>query len=308
MRKLLILAAIVLISGLFVGSCAKKKAQRIETRPILSEIKVDNRGYLKKTVIVLTNQVQTPAGRAHGQRLMQQLSDTLTKRVDDILLVSEGDPGFPAFTAAWADYTRPVVVQDIARTARQSGFQTLLRANLLAVQTSSRKEGFWLLRKDRYYVTVKTILDVLDPFTAAKMASIVAEKKVKIGDLDHEAYQAGEQTEIEDLDEAIDEMAEDLARQAGELIEAAPWRCAVVGVQGNRLLLAAGAPEGVNVGDRFSVFESRAQVQSKTGAAFLVPGFKLGEVDIVAVNGPTSEAEMASPLNIQADDFAVPTR
>lgn len=308
MRKLYVLAVVIVITGLLTGGCAKKKVQRIEVRPTLSEVKIDKHRYLKKTALVLTNQVQTPAGHEHGRRLMRQMEQTLIKRVDDLLLIPENDPGLAALSVAWAAAQRPDTVRDIARTARQTGFQTLLRANLLAVQTSSRKEGFWLLRRDRFYVTVKVVLDVLDPFTAAKMASIVAEKKVKINELDFESYNAGEQATIDELDKAIDRMAEDLARQAGRIMQETPWRCAVLNIQGNQVVLAAGATERVAVGDRLTVFEGRRQLHGKTGEVFFVPGFRLGEIEVIAVNGPTSVAQMTAAINVQPDDFVVPTR
>lgn len=308
MRKFCVIAILFVATGLFAGACAKTRVQRVETRPTVSEVKIDQRGYMKKVALVLANRVQTPAGRGHGERFVRQLADTVRAEVDHVRLVTEGDTDFPPFSRAWADYVRPVVVQDVARVARQAGYQTLLRANLLAVQPSSQKEGFWLLRRERFYVTVKVILDVLDPFTAAKMASIVKERKVKLDELDYESYQAGELTTVEALDEAIDDMADELGGEAGRLIEETPWRCAIVTVRDKHLILGAGAPEGVKVGDRLSVFEGRRQLKSKNGEAFTVPGFKLGEIVIVSVNGPTSEAEMAAPLTIQPDDFALPTR
>jgi len=155
---------------------------------------------------------------------------------------------------------------------------------------------------------VELTFSVYDPFTGAKILDDVVETSTKISEDDSIAFASAEAVEIENLNETIADVASDLGEHAAKVLNDHPWQTSVVGVEGGRILLSAGTQSGLRAGDRLAVFEGRRIIDGQNGERFIVPGNKIGDLEVVNVAEQVSEAKeqaASGATKIQAGDIAV---
>jgi hypothetical protein len=298
----------ILSLSLFCGACAEVQNIRVEPRQGFSEAPVVDRGYWKKGAITLKSAAQTEFGRQGEALLLQTLVESIGGVADRLRLLPPGDAHFPNFMKLANPFADPRAAFEIHKIAREEGFHCLLQANVLDIRPVEKKTGIWWFRGMKYYLNVVVSLDLYDTFTAAKISSQVMEELVKISPSAYENFQAGMPDNIEAVDEAIVDMAQTMGDRAAELIDAAPWMANVAGVQDRQVRLAADADTGLEQGDRFAVFESRRIVDGFSGEKFIVPGYKLADIEIIAVGADGATAQSEAAADIQPGDIAIPAK
>jgi hypothetical protein len=85
----------------------------------------------------------------------------------------------------------------------------------------------------------------------------------------------------------------------------------VVKVQDDRVFLASGSRVGIGVGERLAVLDGQRTIQGRNGERFIVPGFEIGQIEIVQVADEMSEGKLLDQndaTKIQSGDIAVPIK
>ena len=312
MRRFFVLMGIFVLAGLSSAACAKTQYRpeyvRGDLRPSFAEAQGRTRSYLKKAAIAPQDRPTGSFAAQADDLFSETLVASIQARANRLQLLTPRETGFPEFMRNATLFAAPEAVYAMAETARLQGYHHLLRATVLHVRASERKTGIWWFRKTRYFMTVAVAVDVYDTFTAAKISSHVKEKTVKIDTGDYEAYQSGVQNNITAVDKAVAGMARDLGRQAARVIRSTPWKAVVAAVNAERIELAAGRAVGLQVGDRWAVYEGRRKIEGYDGARFIVPGYKVGTIYLTAVEDATAQARADGNADIRAGDIAIPIR
>ena len=298
----------LLLVSLWVGGCGGSGVSLKKVPPTINSVK-SGKGYLKQVAVVLSQSPASAVGQGAGALYFKSLVKAIAEEDSSFRLVKPGDNGFPGFLV---ESTRRSVgdpdVNALSRGGRQAGFQGLVVAAVRDIRVSAIRTGLLFLRKTRYQLHFDVTADLYDPYSGAKVVSGVMESKVRISEIDYEDYLSGTVSSFEDLDEEIAEAAEDLGESIGEALSELPWKAAVVGSDGDRIVIPAGSGVGLKEGDRFSVFEGRRQLAGNEGALFIAPGYQVGTIHVTAVAEQSAEAQASTPDTIQDGDIVVPVR
>ncbi|MBI5063278.1 MAG: hypothetical protein HZB87_07435 [Desulfatitalea sp.] len=294
------------LAVILFSACAEVQNVRIEPRQGFSEAPVVDGNYWKKGAIALKAGAQNDFGRQSEQLLLQTLIETIDRQADRLRLLPPDDNQSPDFMKLANPFADPQSAFEFHKKARMQGFHCLLQTSVLDIRPVEKKKGIWWFRGIKYYLNVVVSLDLYDTFTAAKISSQVMEALVKINSAAYEDYQAGIPNNIEAVDEAIVDMAQEMGELAAEQIDAGRWMAVVAAVQERQVRLAAGSDAGLEEGDRLAVFEGQRIADGLNGEKFIVPGYKLADIEIVAVEANSATAQSEVPAVIRPGDIAIP--
>jgi hypothetical protein len=300
------MSTIIILFFLITG-CTSSDYMRTAPRKILAQAK-SGKTYTKRAAIVLTHMPATQL----GQNAARLFGDTLIHHIQDrgmhLQLVTPQDKDFPEFMAGLSQESQ-ITAFDLANAGRMQGWQGLITIAVLDIRAIKQKKGVLWLKKERYYLMVELALDLIDPSTGAKLISEIKPGKVKIDINMYNAIQSGVGAEAEpnlkDLNEYIIETAGDLGAQTAKVLNQSMWKATVTDIQDQRVLLSAGTWCGIKSGDRFSVFQARRFIQGQGKEKFIVPGYKIAQIEVVSVTDQTAQAVTSNPEAIMVGDIVV---
>jgi hypothetical protein len=270
------------------------------------------KGYSKKIAIALTRTPASEFGRRIGDLYYHTLINTLRDEDPRLRLVTQKDAGWPDFmTAAVQEDAMSTNALALAEKARMAGFNGWACARIESLQPVARKTGILWFRKERYFIFGELSFSIFDACTGAMVVDKVVETSTSVSKDDYNAMKNGMVADIADFDDAVSDIGTDIGEQAAEVLEDQPWQIGVTSVQGDRVFLPAGSSAGLQDGQRLAVFAGRRILDGQDGVRFVVPGPKVGEIEIVRVAGQTSEAKVqtasgaSGDTSIQVGDIAV---
>jgi Flagellar assembly protein T, C-terminal domain len=270
------------------------------------------KGLSKKIAIALTRTPASEFGRQIGDLYYHTLIDALRDEDPRLQLVTPADGGWPDFmTAPVQEDTVPANVLALAEKARMAGFNGWASARIENVQPVARKTGILWFRKERYFILAELSFSVYDACTGAMVVDKAVETSTSVSKGDYDTMESGSAAAIADFNDAITDIGENIGAQAAKELKDQPWQTAVTGVQGDRVFLTAGSSAGLQAGERLAVFAGRRIINGQDGERFVVPGPKVGDIEIVRLTGQTSEAKFraaATDADIQVGDIAVAVR
>lgn len=298
---------IVWLAVLLLVACAKPQYVLEEERPSLGDVKVRDGGYVRN--VAMAAQTAPPGS------FLRQASDLLADRI--VATFQSRGKGIRLLTAREDDFTalmvRPELLApprrfDLATTARLAGYHHLMQSQVMDARVFEQQEGIWWFRKPRYYMTVAFSLEVIDTFTAAKVLNRVMEETMRIDVNSYETFRSGSQSLFGAVEKSVQGIGRRLAREAIDAIRDTHWKAGVIGIDDGMVTFAVGRAAGVRPGDRWAVFEGRRILAGADGARFIVPGYRLGRVEVVAVDEAQTRARLLDDAAIQVGDFAVPLK
>jgi hypothetical protein len=293
----------ILLLPLSLPGCAGKKT-RPDLLATVNSVKPAG-GLSKKIGIVLVGSEQSARPERLTALYLQTLIDEMHDEDGSLELVTAQDGELPSFLAN-AD-ARPDPVE-LALEGRRFGYQGLALASISDISVFTRRTGFLWFRKMRPFASVNLTFDVYDPVTASKIVESVRELTVKIGESEYDAFSSGEDADMENLDEAVEDAADEMAEQAAETLEDMPWQSTVAAVRSGRLVIPASRLSGLEVGQRLAIFEGRRTIEGPKGGRFVIPGKQVAEVRVTAIGHETAEAAGESLDAVQPGDIVVPVR
>jgi hypothetical protein len=307
-------ARIVVVLGLLVcygwGCSGTKSALHAIPPSLLTLPALKN--HVTRIAVLLTHTPETVIGREVGALYVTQLVEAMRKEDRHLQLVTAQDPELPVF---FADLLRPGAQMpdafDLAAAARSAGYQAWAIARIESIRTHEERTGILWFRRTKHIIFFDLTLAVYDAFTGAKLSDDVIESSTKISAEEFEAFQTGAWADLEDLREAITDQSADLGEKVAKTLERKRWCAAVVKVQDDRVFLASGSRVGMGAGDRLAVLDGQRTIQGQNGERFIVPGFEVGQIEIVHVADEMSEGKVLDQQGgnkIQSGDIAVPIK
>lgn len=267
------------------------------------------KGHIKQVGLALFHAPDTPVGQTVGEIYLNGLADAVRDEGDRLNLVTPRESDFPGFLAELSQTPSTTVdAVSLSEKGRQAGYQGLIAAAVTDIRAIAKKTGIFWMRKTRHFVQYTVTVDLYDPYSAAKIISEVKEGSVKISETDYENLLAGSAASIEDLNETIEDVAQDHGERIGEAMEAHQWRSAVADVRAGRIIITAAREAGFKEGDRLAVFEGRRLLENSHGGIFIAPGVQVGEIQITEVGDQMIEAKALHSVNIQKDDIVIPIK
>jgi hypothetical protein len=304
-RSLLLLGAIAVAAILF-SACAKPDYVRGNAKLSFSEAKSDANAYRKKAAIVLPRAAATPFGQEAETRLLQQVIETLQDD-DDLVLMDPISATLPDYLSPAGLFTDPKAVFGVCQKARSDGWQYLLHARVLNISPQKRETGIWWFRKTRYFISVDVGLDIYDTITAAKPWSQVHSDEVKVNQAIYEGVVAGQASNVDEVNDMIADMAQSLGQDAIGAIDKSRWMAVVRTVQSNQIFFTVDHSAGVKPGDAWMVFEGHRVLEGPEGEHYVVPGYKVADVRVIAVEQIQVTASGEGSNEIRPGDIAVPS-
>jgi len=308
MRSAARISIVLWISVLICWGCAGSRDALKNIPTAINQVN-PAKGLNKKIAIALTQTPPSAIGRQVGDLFFKSLLDAIRDDGSHLQLVTRQD-------TQWPEYLNEMIQEaglsghylDLAEKIRLAGFNAWAFARIEKMWPVTRKTGIFYFRKDSYFIYVEVSFAVYDPFTGAKIIDDVVETSTKVSEDDSIAFAAGEAVEIDNLNEIIEEIGSDLGERAAEILNDQPWLTSVVEVEGDRILLSAGTQSGLQGGERLAVFEGRRTIDGQNGERFIVPGNKVGDLEVVRVSEQVSEAKAqatSGAAKIQVGDIAV---
>lgn len=263
-------------------------------------------GHLKKVAMVQNHLPDALFDQKAGDLFFTALAGTIREESAKLLLQTSEEEGLPDFMAALARSTRPINADVLAREGRRSGYNGLVTTAVHNIRTESYRSGIFGFRKTRHRVMFEVTLDLYDPFTGAKIMSFMDEGSVVINEAAYDDYKGGAITSLEDLDNALSDLAEEIGESVAEALAELPWQVSILQVDGQRVRLSAGGQAGLQIGQRLAVIKGQRIMKGAQGERFIVPGKKIGEIVITQVSEQTADAKVAKNGKVQSGDIAIP--
>ena len=307
MRSTFRFIAVLWIAIFICAGCTGSRKNLQEIPPTILTLEPGG-AHIDRIALLLTHTPDTPVGRGMGELYVNTLAQAMRDQAHNLWLVTTQDPEMPNFFERLIGSAQaPSGVFELAAESRQAGYQGWATARIENIREADERTGFLWFRKISHFIFFDLDLVVYDAFTGAKLLDSIAESSVKITSDEYDAFKAGQWAELESLHETVTDRAEEQGEKAAEVIDAQPWRTAVVKVQGDRIFLSAGSRLGLKVGDRLAVLDARRTILGQKGEKFIVPGFEVGQIEIVDVDQETSEGKVldSSGAPIQVGDTAV---
>lgn len=308
MRRCLALICLMILTGLFLEACAKPTYVRVDQRLGFSEVKTNNGKYPRSMAVVPVTVEDTLLARQTQDLFLQQVVATIREESGPLVILLPDDSGMP-------DYLRTPGLLDqasdafaLCQKARLDNVQYLVRAQLLNIAAEERKTGIWWFRKTRYFVDADVALDIYDTTTGAKLFSQAQTAETKVDVTDYESLQSGTPYEIPRLNDIVADMARELGEAVAEAIQGSRWMTPVRDVKANQIILSVDKADEVKIGDRFVIFEGRQIVSGPDGGKYVVPGYKVTEGTVIAVESQKVVVTPDAQVGIQPGDIACPAK
>ncbi|MGD8847260.1 MAG: FlgT C-terminal domain-containing protein [Desulfobacteraceae bacterium] len=266
-------------------------------------------GHIKLVPVVLIKAPETAVGQKIGELYFAALIDAIRDEDDQSKLMTSQDSDFPAFMAEIAKASSVSVnAVALSEKGRKQGYQGIVTAAVNDIRAEAKKTGFLWLRKTRHFIHYTVTVDLYDPYTGAKIINEVFEGSIKIGQEDYDAYQAGTATSIADLNDKIEDVAQELGELIGGALKDHQWKASVLKIRADRIVIPTGRRAGLKEGDRLAVFESRRLLEGVQGASYIAPGVQVGQVQITSVTERMAEAKASDSGNIKEGDIVIPIK
>lgn len=302
-----------IIPGLILSTgsgCSGAKDTLKQIPPSLADVSSTHH-YKNKIAVFLSYSPATAVGRQIGEHYLQTLIKAIRNESTMLNLVGQKDTEFPeSFKKMGQVESSSEAMMAASATARLSGYQGWLNVRVEGMRPEAKPTGFFWFRKVRHFIIFELNLTIYDAITGAKMMDSVVESSTQVSESEYNAFCGDKADDVKTLKGVIADIAADQGEKAAETLRDQPWRITVGQVASNRVLLPAGSGVGLRVGDRLTVFEGQHMLQNQEGMPFWVPGFQIGQIEIVHVTRQKAEAKVltaSGDKKIQAGDFAAAT-
>lgn len=299
--------AVLFFAGLLIAGCLGPVRVRDTEQSTIVE--VDRADKLTQHVgVILAHTPPNPMGQKTGERFLAAFLESMRHENRRLAVVSEKNDAYPDVLNVFGEKGANVDVFDVADIARRKGYQGFAVVRVIDQRIYTEETGLFWWRKSRHFISSVISVELYDPFTAAKMQSMVADKNIKISPKEYQRISNGEIVSIEKLDKAIVDIAEEAGEQIAEYMADQPWKTTVLAVGKGSVILAAGGRSGLAVSDRLDVYEARRNMKGLEGERFVVPGYKVGQVRVTTMEGRFVSASIEGQADIRVGDLVIAAR
>jgi hypothetical protein len=256
------------------------------------EIPIRHPDNILKKVGILPIQVQTAYGdRYTGEMVEDLLLETLQRECPEVLLLRSGMDGWPV-----ASENLPRTADNgidnytLAMLGRESGLNAVMAVFVTSISADEKPSGFWFLKRMRYYVRGEVLIDVYDTETATKLLSRTVGESLEIDSLEIELIRSRNRIESYLIEEVMENVVDQAYEPVCEALEEQVWKSFTIASDDGAVRIASGERSGLQSGHVLEVYQSGATLEGVNGHRYIMPGPKIGEVQIETADVATAEA------------------
>jgi hypothetical protein len=281
------------VSVLFVSGCGIFSSAKRETRLLYKGMEHSS-GACQKIMAALPfeNDVQW-ASPGLNTNFAPKVKKSVENECNDVILRLPGDPDFPARFNDPA-YTADGELDSGALTAagQVSGINLILSGRLTSIRHITEDRGMFWFAKVVHLARIQMEIAIYHTGTGAKVLNRAIFQDIKITEAEGELIDAGEMPKAIPLDEALAEISETLGKSAHNVLKHIPWEGYVSSVQGDRIVISAGAACGLKKGRELTVYNAAKVAVGDEAQTFISPGSEVGTITVTAVYPDRSEAAL----------------
>ncbi len=274
--------------------------------PKLSLPEFSNGGMLKKVALSLFDNRTQLRFEEVEQAFLLPLNNSVKDECSDMALYTPYDPGFPEalIEATLVPERGALDNMTIAQTGRARGLSAVITGRLGNISGFERESGFWLFKSNQHYQRIMIQVDMYAAETGAKLLSEAYSQEIEISDSEFQALANGTVENSPVVMGALQDLAEEIADDICEILNATSWIGFVTRVADSTVTLSSGADVGLTPGTKLELYNSDRIFKNPRGGRFFVPGIKTGEIEITAVNQNSARATLL-PDSKAAPGYAV---
>ena len=254
---------------------------------------------LANNTVFTSNQIAGP--------FMNAFMENLTDNASDALMMTANQSDIPTFLMNPPSLENGKIdAFEMAAMARQVGFNIVVSPALVNLRVRKSHSGFWMFHEEFYTLQLQAAATLYDTITGARINFEIVTEEIEIDDQQAKLIQSGEEVQVYELADVAMEMGETLGEQMGEAIDANDWATTVISTENGRVTIPAGSDIGIEPGDRFSILDASRVMDGIDGQRFVVPGLKIGEIEILQSAPNRSTATVSDGLSIPVGSIVVP--
>ena len=297
-----------LLMALMLIGCGLSSSYRSAQQKTIRDFSAGGK-YRKTVGVMVLSNATLFTSEPVASPFMEAFLSGLESNASGALLMVPGKSDLPSFL--WNPpriANGDIDVFALSALARQAGISAVVSPVLMDTRLRTRNTGFWFFKDVAYSLQVQTAAAVYDAATGARLALGIMTDEIDIDEDQASIIRNGQEVQVDDWDDLVEEMGEALGERMGEAIKDSQWTSAVVSIEGGSCVIPAGSEVGIDVGDRFSVLDGRKILTGLDGQRYTVPGTKIGEITISRVSPRQSFGEPESGELPPAGSILVPGR
>lgn len=279
------------VSVLFVSGCGIFSSAKRETKLVYKDVGGSSGTYQKMMVALpFKNEVQW-AGIDLNAAFAGELKKSIESECSDVSILLPGDPDFPARfndPATTADGEPDSAV--LAASGQASGINLVLACRLVGIQHVTEDRGFFWFAKVVHLARVQMAATIYHTGTGARVFDRNVFHDIEITEAEGELIGAGEMPKALPLNDALAEISGTLGKSAHRVLKHIPWEGYVSSVEGERIVLSAGAACGLKKDRELTAYNVEKVTVGENAETFFSPGNEAGRVTVTAVYPDRSEA------------------
>ncbi len=182
---------------------------------------------------------------------------------------------------------------------RQLGLNAVVTGSLEDIRVIDELQGVLWTKDTQHLVLVFIRVEVFDTRTATKILDHTFDRQIEIDDTEIQMIQESEEINLPILNETLNRLLTDIGDSICDAIRDQPWDGYIIKIDGDRHVVPSGTELGLERGDILEVFDGNRIMEGVGGQRFFVPGFKIGEIEIVAITKDRLEAKQISGEEIK---------
>jgi len=194
----------------------------------------------------------------------------------------------------------------LSNYAKRDGYDMVMDCSFLEINVLQKEKGALWFKNEQSYIRAHSMVTIYDTYTCVKLLSENSISEVKITESDADTFKTSGTIPDKFLDEVIKNHAESFNKKVCDSINTSHWKCEIISVAGKKVRISRGKTSGILEGDIFEVFDIGHMIENIDNQKFLVPGYKIGEIEISKVFGDKAEGVLLSETPIKEGDIAFP--
>lgn len=289
--SMVLIGLLVSVSVLFVSGCSFFSTAKKETKQLYKNMDVSSGPYQKMMVALpFENNAQWAAIDLNAL-FARDLKNAIETKCNDVHMILPGSPDFPA------RFDNPTYTADgepngaaLAASGQTSGINLVLECRLVSIRHTTEDRGMFWFAKVVHMARIQVEATIYHTGTGAKVLDRTVFHDIDIAEAEGELIDAREIPKSVPLNEALTEISETLGKYAHNVLKHVPWEGYVHSVDGERIVLSAGASCGLKKGKKLTVYNVEKVTAGEADQSFFSPGSEAGTITVTAVYPDRSEA------------------
>jgi hypothetical protein len=301
------LAMVIGATLLAAGCSLPRRYYTTETESIRDLAVLDR--HVKRIGISQFENRSTAPRKALVRNFQAALSAALARNCGKVELVESHAPHAPAFLI------NPPLLENgradtyaIAQAARRSGFQVIVRGQLVSLRHREERSGWASFRESHDFLDLRLQVVALDALTGIRIGQDSELISLPVDANTGAAVDAGAGVDLSELTEAVKRAGVAMALKLCTPIRSHPWQTVVMEIQGTEMILAAHPAAELKVGDRLAVFDGSRIMTGSGDERFVMAGFRRGTVAVTRVADDAAAAKSEAGETFPVGSILVPVR